>query len=61
LSSFDPVTEFQFFFRELLEPLGIEHVLEATDLDESDLMQRLAKNSFGQLFNFIMSLQVVFK
>jgi len=30
-------------------------------LDESDLMQRLAKNSFGQLFNFIMSLQVVFK
>jgi Down-regulated in metastasis len=61
LSGFDPATEFHIFFRELLEPLGIEHVLDSAAIDESDVKLRLAQNSLGQLFNFIASLQVVFK
>ena len=64
LSGLDPVGEFQMFFTELLEPLGLGFVLEITDIEvahESVIRRKLASVSLNALQNFLQSLEVIFK
>lgn len=45
LSGLDPLTEYQMFFKELLEPLGIKDILERAELTielESEIKRNLA-------------------
>jgi hypothetical protein len=51
------------FFVELLEPLGISHLLdfEITPEIETQIKRNLAQVSLSVLLNFIASLEVIFK
>jgi len=61
LSGLDPKSEFQLFFDELLEPLGIKTLLDDDVIREDLIKQKLAFVSFSQLLTFIASLEVIFK
>lgn len=64
LSSLDPETEFQLFFRELLEPLGLSDLIseeEGVILSDEEIRQRLVRVSFKQYTHFINTLEILFK
>ena len=62
LSGLDPASEFQIFFKELLEPLGLSDILESdASIDSAQISARLAQISFNQQLGFISSLEIIFK
>lgn len=63
LSSLDPDTEFQLFFKELLEPLGLSDLVtdEKASVSDNEIRLRLVCVSFKQYTHFINTLEILFK
>lgn len=56
LSGLEPESEFPIFFKEVLEPLGLD--IQDTDLDL--IRSKLQLVSFSQFIQFVGSVEVIF-
>ena len=56
LSGLDPANEFPIFFKELLEPLG----LQIENSDQEYISEKLTLVSFSQFIQFIGSVEIIF-
>ena len=61
LSSLDPATEFPLFFKELLEPFELSHLIDSAEVTNEEIRQRLVKVSFNQYANFISTFDILCK